>query len=89
MEGTIKLNPHEQRVLRVLGHFYGDFGFLGFSAIASRTRLNRKQVRRTCRALRRKGLADYCRGLFTENGEVAGSGYGCTQEGAEFLGLLA
>lgn len=83
------LKPNERKVLRALGRDYGDYGFYGFATIARRTKLNRKEVRRAARSLKRKGLADYCRGLFNEDGEVAGSGYGCTREGAEVLGMVA
>lgn len=86
-EMIIKLNPHERKVLRALGIYYSDFGYIGFSTIARKTHLNRKQVRRAARSLRRKGLADYCCGLFNDNGDVAGAGYGCTTKGAEVLGL--
>lgn len=40
------------------------------------------KVRIYVRSLARKGLAEYVRGLFTEDGEVAGSGYSATYEGA-------
>jgi len=38
-------------------------------------------VRAALRQLRNKGYATYERGLFTEDGEVAGSGYTCTDAG--------
>jgi DNA-binding MarR family transcriptional regulator len=85
----IKLNPHERKVLSALADYYGDFGFFSFSQLSRKTRLNRQQVRRAARSLARKGLAEFCRGLFTQDGEVAGSGYGCSREGAKWLGILA
>lgn len=42
-------------------------------------------IRKACRSLTNKGLAHYMRGLMTEDGEVAGSGYQCTTEGQELL----
>lgn len=46
---------------------------------------HRDLVRGLLRGLTDKGLAYYAPGLFTEDGEVAGSGYGITQKGRQFL----
>jgi hypothetical protein len=40
-------------------------------------------IRRTVRALKRKGFAGYANGLMNEDGEVAGAGYGITRAGRE------
>lgn len=82
---TPKINPVERRVLKALCGVWCadcDFCYLGFKGIGRRTRLSRKLIRRACRSLRRKGLAEYGRGLWTEDGEVAGSGYAATRAGA-------
>ncbi len=50
-----------------------------FAPIAQRTGLDRRRVRRACRSLARKGLTQFERGLWTEDGEPAGSGY-CLSE---------
>lgn len=55
------------------------------AAAAHRSGLDRHLVRRTVRALARKGFVTLLRGLWTEDGEPAGSGYGITQAGAAFL----
>ena len=47
--------------------------------------LHVRMIRRACRRLRRLGLAEYMQGLFTEDGEVAGSGYGITPAGNSYL----
>ena len=52
-----------------------------FAPLMAHTELDRKTVRRNVRALARKGLAEYFRGLCTENGEMAGAGYCITREG--------
>lgn len=44
-----------------------------------------KAVRGACRSLARKGLAEYHRGLFNDDGMAAGSGYGITAEGMAFI----
>jgi predicted transcriptional regulator len=61
------------------------FGYLSFKSIAKRSGLDIKHVRRTVRSLARKGLAEYGRGLWTEDGQVAGSGYCITDAGREAL----
>lgn len=81
-----KLSERELAVLKVLNSRYGtDTDCLCFRFIANETGLDRRLVRRACRSLARKGLANYERGLFNEDGEVAGSGYRCTFEGCYAL----
>lgn len=83
-----KLNADERKVLRALhGYYdgYSGFSYVGFATLGRRTRLCRKAVRRAARALARKGFAHFSRGLFTEDGELGGSGYSCTRSGAEAL----
>jgi DNA-binding IclR family transcriptional regulator len=77
----MNLNPIERKVLAALLPADDDFGFLSFRGIARRTRLNRKEIRRACRSLRRKGLATFSSGLWNDDGQVAGSGYAATKEG--------
>lgn len=71
----MKLSLINQKVLDVLREESGDFGFLNFDRLSSETGFDRKAVRRACRFLARKGLAVYGKGLWTEDGEPAGSGY--------------
>jgi hypothetical protein len=42
-------------------------------------------VRRACRSRAKKELAEFLRGLFDEDGMVAGSGYGATLKGAALI----
>jgi hypothetical protein len=44
-----------------------------------------KEVRRIVRQLARKGLAEYYRGLFTDDGMLCGSGYCITKSGRRSL----
>lgn len=53
-----------------------------FRYIAKEADLDERIVRIACRALARKGLAEYVRGLIDEDGLIAGSGYCATKEGA-------
>ena len=86
---TIKLNENEVKVLAYLvdelGTLWDEKAFTGFANIVQSTGLELKVVRRSCRSLRRKGLAEFMRGLFNEDGEVAGAGYSNTEAGVAFL----
>lgn len=80
------MSPNEWKVLAVLGEGVEyDFGFWGFAGIMKQTGLDRKTVRRCCRSLRRKGLALFESGLWTDEGEPAGSGYCSTAKGRDLL----
>lgn len=75
-------SPNEQRVLDALAAAWRlDFGYVNFAYLSAETGLDRKVVRRSVRALARKGLADYQRGLYTDDGEMAGAGYAATEAG--------
>ncbi len=52
-----------------------------FAPIIEDTGLDRQTVRRHVRALARKGLAEYFRGLCNEDGQPAGAGYCITDAG--------
>jgi hypothetical protein len=78
---TPKLSERERVVLDVLVGAGGpdDFGYLSFANIAKRGKLDPSIIRRTVRALARKGMAQYEKGLCRDDGEFAGSGYCATQ----------
>ena len=84
-----KLNEDMRLVLESLALNSGsDWNCKGFASIASdieSKKLDRKRIRFCCRALTRKGLAEFHRGLWTEDGEPAGSGYCCTEAGRELI----
>ena len=88
---TIKISEREKRALEVLADAGGPdgFGFLSFATVARRSGLDPKVIRRTVRALARKGLAEFGSGLCTEDGEFAGSGYCASQLGLEMGQLPA
>lgn len=82
----MNLNDNECKVLAILADEYSDEGrCYYFRSIAALSKLTIKEVRRACRSLAKKGFAKYERGLFNDDGEVAGSGYGATEAGAAFL----
>jgi len=79
----VKLSERERKALEALTDAGGsdDYGYLSFKGIASRSGLEPRVVRRTVRALARKGLAEYGKGLWTDDGELAGAGYCATKAG--------
>ncbi len=83
--GSRTLNDNERKVLSVLAeHARWDENYMTFNGIKNKgLELDRKQIRRACRSLARKGLAEYGRGLWNDAGEVAGSGYCATKAGVE------
>lgn len=86
MENKIKINENERKVLSVLtreGWSEGQAYY--FRGLVDATNLGLKEVRRACRSLNKKGLAEYVRGLFDDDGKVAGSGYACTQKGCALI----
>jgi len=74
----------ETKVLALLASGSEDFGIMCFSEIAYFIKLNRSEIRRACRSLKRKGLAEFHRGCWTEDGVPAGSGYGATKLGRDY-----
>ncbi len=81
------MSDRERRCLRVLAARYNSEAknCLYFRTVAKRTGLTETQARRSVRALARKGLAKYVRGLFDEDSNLVGSGYCCTDAGAAAL----
>ncbi|HEX8607202.1 MAG TPA: hypothetical protein VF679_01035 [Pedobacter sp.] len=74
-----KLNENELKVLTFVVNVVEEDYATYFRYIAQNTGLEVKLVRRVCRALARKGLMAYVRGLFDNDGMVAGSGYSATR----------
>jgi hypothetical protein len=73
----------ELAVLAALAEADGGDGFyfLSLARVAGNTGLSRDLSRALLRSLTDQGLATYARGLFTDDGEVAGAGYGITRSG--------
>lgn len=76
---TSKLNPFERAVLEVMME-YGEDHCLPFAPIMQVTGFDRKTVRRACRSLKRKGLAEFHVALWDDHGEPAGAGYCATRK---------
>ncbi len=56
-----------------------------FAPLERQTGFERRVVRRHVRGLARDGLAQYFKGLWTEDGEPAGAGYCITEAGVHLL----
>jgi hypothetical protein len=69
----------EARVITALSE-HGD-NYLSFQHIAEGARLTRDEVVPIVRDLAKRGLAKFARGLWTDDGEMYGSGYALTQAG--------
>lgn len=76
----MNLNRNEISVLEYLCEEDEDY-FWGFAAIGECVRLDRKEIRRACRSLARKGFTEFRAGLWNEDGGPAGSGYRATRDG--------
>jgi DNA-binding MurR/RpiR family transcriptional regulator len=82
-----KLSERERAVLEVLVDAGGedDFGYLSFRGIAARGNIDLSTVRRSVRALARKGFAQFEKGLWSDDGTPRGSGYCATREAISAL----
>lgn len=83
IRGARLLTNPEHKVLKALVSWYDFLGFhyVDFRTLSRQTKMRRRIVRLVCRALARKGLAEYSNGLFNDDGRVAGAGYAATAEG--------
>ena len=76
------VSDRELKALRALVDVFGyDGDHLSFKLIAQRSGLDPLHVRRSVRALARKGFALYGKGLWSDEGP-RGSGYCATHDGA-------
>lgn len=88
MSGLVeKLSDRERDcLLAIHDTAHGEQGYgVYFSTIATETGLEVFQVRRAVRSCSRKGVTELVRGLFNDDGRVAGSGYGLTQKGIAWV----
>lgn len=86
MNTVIKITDLEKKILTLLFQITSKDGEMcvGFKYLSGvEYNLDVKAIRRGCRSLRRKGLAEFYHGLMNEDGEVAGSGYCISSEGNE------
>lgn len=83
------MTPNAWKVLEMLAggadRFYGEVWYFPFKPISEQTGLDRPTARRVTRRLKRKGYAEFKKGLWNEDGEPAGAGYGITPAGLTAL----
>ena len=79
------MNADARAVLTYLVEHVGVDMFISFAPIMRHTKLDRPTVRRACRMLKRRGLADFSAGLWNDDGEPCGSGYCATDAGRESI----
>lgn len=82
---TATVAERDTKILSALNECGEDFAFLSFRTLSSRTGIDRRQVRLDVRRMARKGWTQYGRGLWTDDGEMAGSGYAITDAGRAAL----
>ena len=86
----MKLNPLHLKCLLALGKLLEEERgaeegyYVPFSPVMERTGLTRQDVRRIVRLLKRKGLAEFKSGLWSDDGP-AGSGYRPTAQGWKII----
>jgi len=81
-----KVSKMQMKCLRTLKELDrdGEQSFY-FNYIAEKSGLTKREARIDIRALVRKGLVEYNRGLFDDEGIIAGSGHCISMKGIEFL----
>lgn len=85
-----RISSLELRVLNCLAAGWStenDWRAYYFRTVSKKACVTLAEARRACRSLTKKGLAQYERGLFTEDGETAGSGYRATEAGFRLSAL--
>ncbi len=75
------LTLNETIALKTLCEVSGDWDYLSFKLICQRSGLNLVETRQAVRSLADRGCAAFSRGLWTEDGAPAGSGYRATDDG--------
>ena len=85
MRRLTEAQKRELRILSVLADAGEDFGYFGFKSLSCQTQIDRRQVRLDVRRMARKGLTQFGKGLCTDDGDFAGSGYAITDAGRAAL----
>lgn len=82
------MSPNQTKALKAMAEAYSnspEFSYMSFSKIALRSGLAPDLIRRTVRAVARKGFAEYQSGLWSDDGEPRGAGYRITNAGMKAL----
>lgn len=84
MSGNL-LSKAETEVFKAWDGVPHDFGYLSFRSAAERSGVEHCKIRRAVRAISRKGLLQFEKGLWNDDGSLYGAGYGLTDAGREYL----
>lgn len=79
----MKLQGYEAQAFKAWEECSEDFSVIGFQAVSQRTGLDLTKVRRAVRGLGRKGLLQFYRMSWTDDGTPNGAGYGLTKAGVD------
>lgn len=71
----MRLTENQNKILSILQHGAGEEICYYYRFLVSDTGLDLETVKKEVQELKRLGLVEYVRGLMTEDGEVAGSGF--------------
>lgn len=79
------LTEDEMTVLRAWKRDDPEFSGRSFKDVASEIDMDATLVPQIVRSLARKGMTKFSRGMWTEDGQMYGSGYALTEAGAAIL----
>jgi hypothetical protein len=75
----MKLTDNQLKILKFLREGAGE-NYYYYRTIEGETGLTREVIKAELKPLKEIGVVEYCRGLFDEDGETAGSGLGVAYE---------
>lgn len=78
------LSELQQKVFKAWAGMDRDFSIISFATTANRSGVDMKHIRRTVRALARKGYLEFCQSAWSDEGEMCGAGYGLTDKGEKY-----
>jgi hypothetical protein len=85
MPEPLRISQRERTLLTAMQKHTHDLGWgWSFQGLSHISDLPLGQIRRTVRSLARKGLAQFQRVMWAENGQPVGAGYALTPEGRQF-----
>lgn len=77
----MKLQGYEAQAFTAWTNVSEDWSILSFKGVAAKSGLELAKVRRAVRGLARKGLVEFFRTSWTDEGVPNGAGYGLTKAG--------
>lgn len=85
----MNITDNQNKILSILQHGYGGEFCYNYGHLVSDTKLDRKTLEKEIKQLKDMGLVETHKGLLTEDGEVAGSGFTIPyKKMAELEGIL-